>query len=45
MIEHGIKSQAYLALDTATLMKVLRGGLKLSDWTAIRKELKVKYGL
>jgi predicted nucleic acid-binding protein len=45
MIEHGIKSQAYLALDTETLMKVLRGELKLSDWTAIRKELKVKYGL
>jgi predicted nucleic acid-binding protein len=45
MIEHGIKSQAYLALDAETLVKVLRGELKLNNWTAIRKELKVKYGL
>jgi predicted nucleic acid-binding protein len=45
MIEYGIKSQAYLAVDTETLIKALKGELKLSDWTTIRKELKVKYGL
>ncbi|AJB41735.1 hypothetical protein TCARB_0679 [Thermofilum adornatum 1505] len=45
MIEHSIKSQAYLAIDTEILIKVLKGELKISDWTAIKKELKIKYGL
>jgi predicted nucleic acid-binding protein len=45
MIEHSIKSQAYLAMDTEILIKVLKGELKISDWTAIKKELKIKYGL
>jgi hypothetical protein len=45
MIEHGIKSQAYLAVDTETLIEVLRGELKLNDWITIRKKLKAKYCL
>jgi hypothetical protein len=45
MIEYGIKSHAYLAVDTETLIKALKRELELSDWTTIRKELKVKYGL
>ena len=31
MIEHGIKSQAYLAVDTEALIKVLKGELKLDE--------------
>jgi predicted nucleic acid-binding protein len=45
MIEHGVKSQAYLAVDTEILVKVLKGELKLNDWATIREKLKVKYGL
>jgi predicted nucleic acid-binding protein len=45
MIEYGIKSHAYLAVDTETLIKALKRELELSDLTTIRKELKVKYGL
>jgi predicted nucleic acid-binding protein len=45
MIEHGTKSQAYLAVDTETLIEVLRGELKLNDWITIRKKLKAKYCL
>jgi len=32
-------------VDTEALMKALKGELELSDWTTVRKELKVKYGL
>jgi len=45
MIEHGVESQAYLAVDTEILIKVLKGELKLNDWATIREKLKVKYGL
>jgi len=45
MIEHGVESQVYLAVDTEILIKVLKGELKLNDWATIREKLKVKYGL
>jgi len=42
LIQHGLKSSKYLAIDTVALLKVLRGELDLEDWRAVKKDLETR---
>ena len=42
LIRHSLRSSRYLAIDTVTLLKVLRGELDLEDWHVVKKGLEAR---